>query len=241
MHTPTLAENRAELRVGSVAVLLGGVGLFIANLFHPHDVPHQTEALLRLVAAAKHWSQLHFLIMLAVALLVCGLAILTRTLADPMARALGALGRYMVILGGTVYLVEIMIDGFATKFFADRWSGAADPAQRAALFTSADAVAHVWFALFPVFSGIFSGLAFVVIGTAVICSKNFPRWIGLWGVFGGSLCFITGLGYGLRFPVPLPIWIAGVTALACWGIPLGVVMWRASSRDRGVQEKSGRP
>ena len=150
MDNPTFAENRAELRVGSIALLLGGAGAFIANLFHPHDVPHQTEALLRLVAATKHWSQLHFLIMLSVVLLVCGLAMLTRNLADPMARALGVLGRYMVILGGAVYLVEIMIDGFATKFFADRWSQAADPAQKAALFTSADAVAHVWFALFPV-------------------------------------------------------------------------------------------
>src|SRR5207302_632548 len=119
------------------------VGAFIANLFHPHP-PHLTEALLRLLVAAPHWSQLHFLIMLSVVFLVCGLAMLTRNLAGPMARALGTLGRYLVILGGTVYLVEIMIDGFATKFFADRLADASDPAQKAALFTSADAVAHVW-------------------------------------------------------------------------------------------------
>ena len=241
MDMPASAVNRTELRVGSAVVLLGGIGGFIANLFHPHDVPHQTEALLRMVAAAKHWSQLHFLIMLSIVFLVCGLAMLTRNLADPVARALGTLGRYMVILGGAVYLVEIMIDGFATKFFADRWSEAADPAQKAALFTSADAVAHVWFALFPVFSGIFIGLAFIVIGAAVSVSKNLPRWLGLWGVFGGTMCFITGLGAGLRFPVPLPIWIAGVTAVACWGIPLGVMMWRTSSQDRGLQERTGRP
>ena len=43
---------------------------------------------------------------------------------------LGTLGRYLVILGGSVYLVEVMIDGFATKFFADRWSEAADPRRR---------------------------------------------------------------------------------------------------------------
>ena len=39
---------------------------------------------------------------------------------------------------GRVYLVEVMIDGLATKFFADRWSEEADPAQKAALFNSAD-------------------------------------------------------------------------------------------------------
>jgi hypothetical protein len=236
MNLPAPAVNRAELRVGSVAMLLGGVGAFIANLFHPHDVPHQTEALLRLIAPAKHWSQLHFLIMLSIVLFVCGLAMLTRNLAHPMARALGTLGRYMVMLGGTVYLVEVMIDGFATKFFADRWAEAADPAQKAALFTSADAVAHVWFALFPVFSGILLGLAFILIGASVFWSKNFPRWLGLWGMFGGICCFITGLGSGLRLPTPLFVWIAGVTAAATWGIPLGVMMWRASSSESGLQE-----
>src|SRR2546421_8424694 len=154
------------MRVGSIAMLVGGFGAFIANLFHPVP-PGQTEALLRLLVSRPHWSHLHFLIMLSVVFLVCGLAMLTRNLADPIARALGTLGRYLVILGGTVYLVEIMIDGFATKFFADRWADATDPAQKAALFTSADAVAHVWFALFPVFSGIFIVLAFIVIGAAV--------------------------------------------------------------------------
>ncbi len=218
------------MRVGSIAMLIGGSGVFVANLFHPHDVPHQTDLLLPMLAAAPHWSQLHFIIVLSVVFLVCGLAMLTRTLADPMARALGTLGRYLVILGGAVYMVEVMIDGFATKFFADRWASTTDPAQKAALFVSADAVAHVWFGLFPVFAGVFAGLAIAVIGAAVMRSGNFPRWLGAWGVFGGTLCFITGLGAGLRFPVPLPIWIAGVTAIACWGVPLGVMMWRASSR-----------
>jgi hypothetical protein len=179
-------------------MLLGGVGGFIANLFHPHP-PHQTEALLRMLVAAPHWSQLHFLIMLSVVFMVCGLAMLTRNLADPMARALGTLGRYLVILGGGVYLVEVMIDGGATKFFADRWSEAADPAQKAALFNSADAVAHVWFSLFPVFAGVFIGLAFAVIGAAVCVSKNFPRWLGLWGIIGGTLCFITGRVCDFRY------------------------------------------
>jgi len=228
LHVPTV--NRAELRVGSIAMLLGGVGGFVASLFHPHP-PHQTDALLRLLVAAPHWSQLHFLIMLSVAFMVCGLAILTRNLADPTARALGTLGRYLVILGGSVYLVEIMIDGGATKYFADRWSEAADPAQKAALFNSADVAAHIWFSLFPVFAGVFIGLAFMVIGAAVTWSENFPRWLGLWGIFGGTLCFISGLGSGLRFPVPLPIWIAGVTLAATWGLPLGPMMWRASSRS----------
>jgi hypothetical protein len=167
--------------------------------------------------------------MLSVAFMVCGLAMLTRNLDDPMARALGTLGRYLIILGGGVYLVEVMIDGFATKYFADRWSQSADPAQKAALFTSADAVAHVWFSLFPVFAGIFAGIALAVIGAAVTRSGNFPKWLGLWGALGGTLCFITGLAAGLHFHVPLIVWIVGITLVATWGPVLAPMMWRASS------------
>jgi uncharacterized membrane protein len=232
MNSPDSAVDRREMRVGSVSLLLGGVGAFVANLFHPHDFPNQTEPLLRFVAERPHWSHLHFVIMISVVFLVCGLAMVTRNLADPMARALGTLGRYMVILGGAVYMVEVMVDGFAMRYFARTWAAASDPAQKAALLTSADAVVHTWFALFPVFSGVFLGLAMAVIGAAIFRSGNFPRWLGLWGLLSGSLCSITGLGAGLslRIPGALPVWIVGVTLSATWGPLLGVVTWRASSR-----------
>jgi hypothetical protein len=231
MNLPDPAVDRLEMRVGSVVLFLGGAGAFIANLFHPHDFPTQTEELLRFVAAKPHWSHLHFVIMISVVFLVCGLAILTRNLAGPMARALGTLGRYLVLLGGAVYMVEVMIDGFAMRYFARTWAAATDPAQKAALVISGDAVIHTWFALFPVFSGILLGLAMAVIGAAVSRSGNFPRWIGLWGLVSGTLCLYTGLGSGLGLPVPLPVWIVGVTLGACWGPPLGVIMWRASARE----------
>ena len=230
MNNSPSPVNRAELRVGGAVLFLGGVGGFIANLFHPVP-PHETEALLRLVAAAPYWSQLHFLIMLSVVFLVCGLAMLSRNLANPMGRAIGTAGRYVLIPGGAVYLVEVMVDGFATKFFADRWSAATDPTVKASLFASADAVAHVWFALFPVFAGVFLGLGFLLIGAAVSRSGNLPAWLGYWGALGGACCFLTGVGYALRLPVPLPLWIVGVILVASWGLVLGPMMWRASSRD----------
>src|SRR5215472_16240102 len=94
MNLPAPLVNRTELRVGSVVIFLGGVGAFVANIFHPSP-PHKTEALLRLLVAHPHWSKLNFVIMLSVVFLICGLAILSRNLADPMARALGTLRRYL--------------------------------------------------------------------------------------------------------------------------------------------------
>ncbi len=229
MDTPSVVDPR-EMRIGSALLLIGGTGAFIANLFHPHDFPTQAEPLLRFVAAIPYWSRLHFLIMISVVLLVCGYAMLTRNLADPRSRALGTLGRYLVILGGAVYMVEVMVDGFGMSYFAKQWATATDPAQKAALLASGDAVIHVWGALFPVFSGVFLGLSMALIGAAVVRSGNMPRWIGIWGLVSGTFCFITGLGAGLGIHLPLLLWIVGVTLGATWGPPLGVVMWRASTR-----------
>ncbi len=222
--------NRQEMRVGSVTLLIGGVGAFTLNLLHPHDFPAQAEPLLRFVAAIPYWSCLHFLIMISVAFLVCGYAILTGNVVAPMARALGTLGRYFVILGGAVYMVEVMVDGFGMSYFAKQWSAATDPAQKAALLASGDAVIHVWGSLFPVFSGVFGGLAIATIGAAVSCSGNLPRWLGVWGGVSGILCLITGLGAGLGIHVPLLVWIVGISLGATWGPPLGLALWRASSR-----------
>jgi uncharacterized protein DUF4386 len=227
MKTPDSAPDRWEMKVGSVVLLVGGTAAFIANIFHPHDFPTETEPLLRMVAGMPHWSHLHFVIMISVVLLVSGLAMLTRNLGDPRARALGTLGRYLVILGGAVYMIEVMVDGFAMRYFAKHWLAATDPAQKAALLSSGDAVVHTWFALFPVFSGVFAGLAIIVIGAAIFLSGNLPRWLGVWGMVSGTLCFLTGFGAGLGVAMPLPVWIVGVTLLATWSPIVGAMMWRA--------------
>ncbi len=229
-------SDRFELRLGGIVVLLGGCGAFVANIFHPSP-PSKTEELIQLLLAHPHWSQLHFVVLLSVVFLVGGLSLLTRNLVGTHARAFGALGRYFLLLGSSVYCVEAMVDGFATRRLADRWAQA-QPADKALLFASADAVANTWEALFPVFSGIFLGLAMLTIGFAIVRSKNFPRWLGYWGVIGGSLCFITGVGVGLRIGGSLPVWIAGVSLNATWGIPVGIMMLRRSAPDLMPQAAS---
>src|SRR6266699_2158427 len=101
MNSSLPPVNREELRIGGAVVFLGGVGAFVANLFHPVP-PHETEALLRLVAAAPHWSQ------------PGDVDAQSGPSHGPRDRNGG---RYVLILGGAVYLVEVMVDGFATKFF----------------------------------------------------------------------------------------------------------------------------
>src|SRR5438270_10333932 len=117
MNTIDATIAHWEMRFASALLLVGGTAGFVANIFHPHDFPSETEPLLRMVAGMPHWSHLHFVIMISVVLLVSGLATLTRNLANPMAHALGTLGRYLIILGGAVYMIEVMVDGFAMRYF----------------------------------------------------------------------------------------------------------------------------
>jgi len=218
--------NRDELRVGGAAALIGGSVGFAVNLLHPTP-PADPEALLRLVAASPHWPQLHFMGMLAVVFMISGLAMLSRNLAGGTALAIGALGRYIIILSGAVFIVMTMIDGFASKAVADRLV-AAEPGQQQVLLPAARAIIHVERALFPVFAGVFLGVSFIVLGAAVWRSENFPRWLGLWGMLGGVMCATVGFGFAFRTAFLLPVWLIGVAAVISWTLVMGVMMLRAA-------------
>ena len=102
--------NTADLRVGGIAAIAGGIGGLVGNVLHPTP-PAETEALLRVVASMPHWTAIHLLIVLAAVFMVGGVGLLMRTLAGDLARSLGRLAAYAAVLGGAVLLTGIMIDG----------------------------------------------------------------------------------------------------------------------------------
>ncbi len=220
--------NPAELKVGGMVALVGGCVGFVVNLMHPTP-PAQPHDLLKLVAATPHWPQLHFMGMLAILLILSSMAMLSRNLVGEMARAIGVLGRYIFIAGGTVVMVMTMVDGFASKKVADALF-AADPAQQQLLAPAANSIIYIERALFPIFAGVFLGLAFMVMGAAVWRSENFPRWLGIWAMLGGLMCAVVGFGVAFRLDVPLPLWLVGVVAVVTWVLAMGVAMLRASAR-----------
>jgi hypothetical protein len=46
-------NNRANLRVGGIATLIGGIGKIVVNVLHPRP-PQRTDELLTLVASIPH-------------------------------------------------------------------------------------------------------------------------------------------------------------------------------------------
>lgn len=229
--------DRDELRLGGWLALVGGTVGMVVNAFHPSP-PADPEELLRTVAERYHWPQLHFFSMLTTLCVVCSVALLSRNLTGGMARALGVFGRYLFLISGTAFAVMTMIDGFGFRAAAVLLSDAT-PANHDLLLAAGRAVVQVERSLFPVFSGVFLGMSFVVMGAAVWRSQNFPRWLGAWAAVGGLMCTSVGVGYAMRVPVPLPVWLIGLVVDIAWLLAAGVMMLRAGRRAEAVEGRAG--
>jgi hypothetical protein len=223
-----LPQNMADLRVGGIAAIAGGIGGLVGNVLHPQP-PAETDALLRVVASMPHWTAIHLLIAVATVFSVGGLGLLMRTLAGDLARSVGRLAGYAAVVGGAALVAGIMIDGFGYPLLAREWL-AAEGAEKTSVFWAAHAVHVVDVALFVVWATVLLGLSFVLAGTAVAVSTNYSRLLGLVAVVGGAMCLLFGVATALRISLPLPLWPLGPAVDSFWLVAAGVVMLRKEPR-----------
>ena len=97
-----VTRKRATLQAGGITAVIGGLGAIFVNAVHPHP-PSQTDELLRLVGSVPYWTVLHYAAAFTAAMMVSGLALLTTTLGDSPARAIGEVGRSVTVLGAAVF------------------------------------------------------------------------------------------------------------------------------------------
>jgi hypothetical protein len=93
------------------------------NALHPHP-PARTDELLRLVASVPYWTILHYAAALTAGMVASGLTLLVMTLRHSPARAIGGVGSCVTVLGGAVFVVAIVIDGYGFPYFARLWLAA---------------------------------------------------------------------------------------------------------------------
>ena len=215
-------------QVGGITTLIGGVGVIVVNILHPRP-PARTDELLMLVASVPYWTIIHYIAALAAVLVVSGLALLVRTLQDARAHALGEVGKYVITLGGAVFLVAFVVDGHGFPYFARRWMAASGD-EKAVVLLVADTVHTIEMALFPVWAGMFMGLGLLLVAVALWHSAEYSRIFAAFGIIGASMCFVRAASEVVGFTVPLPLWPLGPAINAVWITLLAALMLRKAVR-----------
>jgi len=216
------ATNSPGERVGEragLALIIGALALIIGELWYP-DVPHTRLDLLQAIAANDNWQFIHTLQLLGVASITFGLVEAT-SLAGRTAQLRVAL---FAMLGGTIVVAALAIDGVALKHIADGFAHA--PAE------SRDAIGSMFGVVFSVQRALLNVGAFFLFGMAtfatgaIIARTSYvrvPARVGQ-GV-GGVVGMVTLLALTNVELRPLPYAFAVLLA-SVWALWMGIVLWR---------------
>ena len=219
--------ERALLRTGSVAAIAGAVLGAIGTALHPRDDQFaDTSAHLQEIADSTVWVGVHLGIVVAILLLVGGLAALSRSITEGWGAAFARLGFASALVGTAITVVLVGgTDGIAMKVVADAWASSRDPA----LFQAAFVLEQVNFGLLSMFIFILFGLTFTLYGLAVSLTDAYPKWLGWAGLVVGAAGSLLGLVQAYNGPsilVTIVLFPITATLLTAWMVAMGVLMWR---------------
>ncbi len=219
------------VRLGAGFGLAGAVIAVVANLLHPRTPEDADTVWFGVIADSGLWDLVHYLIGVAILLVLGGLVALDRYLQDSPGSAWARLMLVVGTTGAAVALVHTGVDGFAFKQAAERWAAAGRPTDGASyeVVQMMDAVSN---GLFNVFNGTFLGVAPLLGGIAVLRSGLFSGWVGVVGVIGGAIGIALDaygtLGGELTPFVTNAILTAGALLATLWAIEVNRAMLQAS-------------
>ena len=212
-------------RIGGASAILGSLMAMIGNLLHPMTPVGDPTGVGHAIHGSDAWTIIHLAIVIGLILMLGGLMAIGASLHGPFASAMARFGWAAALVGGTVGLVLVTLDGIAAKQIADAWAQAPSAEQAAAL---GDLVAEetMNFALVALFNILFAGVTFILYGLAVASSNVYPRWLG-WpvvvagigsiavGVVQAQVGESTGISRvaSIVFPTIITLWVAALGVL----------------------------
>jgi hypothetical protein len=220
------------LRLGGAAAIVGSLAGMVGNLIHPVTPIDDPHGIAQTIADSGAWTPIHLIIVFGTLLMLGGLFALDRTIEGGLAGALARIGWAAALVGITIGLVLVMLDGVAAKQLADDWAAAPEMEKPAAL---RDVLANETtnFALASLFNLVFAAATFILYGLAVALSDTYPRWLGWIAVVAG----VASLGAGLiQALVGAPtmasrvLTIIGPTVITLWLATMGVLIYRRADR-----------
>jgi hypothetical protein len=230
------ASDVHVMRIGSVAGIVGALIGMIGNLIHPATPSGDPEGVARTIAESDIWIADHVAIVVGLVLMLGGLIAISRSIEvqGGLPQALSQLGYGAAIVGLTVGLILVTLDGIAAKHLADEWASApvGEKATALRLVTSEETFN---FALAALFNIVFAGVTFILYGLAVAWSHVYPRWTGWVVVVAGAGSVIVGsmqAYIGESTSMTRVLTIVFPTVITLWLAQMGVlVLRRVSSRE----------
>lgn len=223
--------DRASLKLFGgllmAAAVLGGV----VNGLHPITTGDLTDTA-ALMAGDGTWVALHTGIVITMVLLIAGLSGVTTYTEGTPGGPIARVAMIITIVGGTLAITSLAIDGVALKVLADAWAQA--PSQDApGLFEHFATAKRVNNALWGTTVLVFFGIAIVTHGLAALASNRFPIWVG-WGAL------LSGTGSVAAALIQLPsggesrtgefMFLGSSILLTIWLLALGYIWWRESTQ-----------
>lgn len=231
--TPTrpLSAEAWGFRLGAVGAAAGSLLAGVGNLLHPATPLGQDENVARVIAQSTAWAPIHLMIVAGLILMFAGLIALSRSIKEGLAGALARFSYGAAVVGITIGVLLVTIDGVAAKHLADVWA-ASPPAERADALRLVLAEESINFAIASAFNIVFAGVTYILLGLAVALSRVYPRPLGWIAVAMGLGCIVAGTIQALSGEPTLLtkiLTIAFPTVITLWTALLGVLLWRKAA------------
>jgi hypothetical protein len=202
-------------------------------IFHPTGAEDDHQAIFTEYAASDAWVATHYAEFLLVLVALAGLLVLCRALRRETPY-LALLAAGAIIASGAAWAALQAVDGITLKQTVDAWAAASGP-EEATRFADAETTRWTEWGLQGYFR-VLLGVAFLLLGAAVVVSRLVPSWLGVLLAVGGLLSLAIGfaIGYqGLESGFQDAVGIALQLVILVIGIGMLVVSRRA--REPGTR------
>ncbi|HWL48926.1 MAG TPA: hypothetical protein VNT92_03555 [Acidimicrobiia bacterium] len=218
------------LKIGGWAAVVGSVLGMVGNLLHPQTPIGDPLGTAEVISRSNSWVSLHLIIVLGIFLMLFGLYALFRSITGALPRVLGEFGMLAAVVGVTIGLVLVIMDGVGARQLAEEWALAPLDQQENALRIVA-ANETINFALASLFNLVFAGATFLLFGMAVAFGEDYPKWFGWVAVAAGVLSIGAGLVQAIAgepTAASRTLTIIGPTVITIWLLALGTSLIRRS-------------
>lgn len=208
-----------------IAAVIAALG----NVLHPRSTTYYDDptAWLDHNTESSVWFESHVLILLGSILLIGAMVTLSRSLTGTRGHGLGHLGLANALMGTTVMLVLLVIDGLVVSELSDVWGAHASHSPDAVL--TGTILYYTVFNLLYVSMLTLFGLAPVFYGVAMLLSRTFARWFSWVGIVVGSSVVVGALLSMMdigRKVLDAKVWPVTSTLVVLWFLAIGVQLWR---------------